>query len=410
MPEFDLAFVRSQFPAFAEQSLNGWAFFENAGGSYPARQVVERLHRFYLRTKVQPYAPYPASRSAGAQMDEAYERLAEWLCVDEDDLHFGPSTSQNVYVLAHAFRAMWKDGDAIIVTNQDHEANSGPWRRLAATGIEVREWRVEEDGSLDPARLADLLDDKVRLVAFPHCSNIVADINPVADICATIRAAGAVSVVDGVSFAPHGLPDVGALGADVYLFSAYKTFGPHQGVMCVRADLARALPNQGHVFNDAYLRKRLVPAGPDHAQIAAMEGIATYMEALENAHFPTGALSDKRTARVAGLIRAREAELVAPLLDWLRDRKGVRLLGPDDPVRRAPTVAVALQMPGHEAAAALSRHRVMAGGDHFYAKRLVEALGVDPDHGVLRLSLTHYTSPEDVAQAIDGLSAVLGAD
>jgi selenocysteine lyase/cysteine desulfurase len=410
MPDFDLAFVRSQFPAFAEQSLSGWAFFENAGGSYPARQTVERLHRFYLRTKVQPYAPYPASRSAGAQMDEAYERMAEWLCVNEDDLHFGPSTSQNVYVLAQAFRGMWQDGDAIIVTNQDHEANTGPWRRLAASGIEIREWTVEEDGTLDPARLAALLDDKVRLVAFPHCSNIVADINPVADICAMIRAAGAVSVVDGVSFAPHGLPDVGALGADVYLFSAYKTFGPHQGVMCVRADLARALPNQGHGFNADDIHKRLVPAGPDHAQIAAMEGVATYMEALENAHFPTGAQSDKRTARVANLIRAREAELVAPLLDWLRGRNGVRLLGPDDPVRRAPTVSVALDMPGEAAAAALSRHRVMAGGGDFYAPRLLQALGVDPARGVLRLSLTHYTSPEDVVQAVDGLTALLGAD
>jgi selenocysteine lyase/cysteine desulfurase len=410
MQDFDLPFVRAQFPAFGQESLAGWAFFENAGGSYPCRQVTERLHRFYTRTKVQPYAPYPASRTAGAQMDEAYERMAEWLCVPANDVHFGPSTSANVYVLAQAFRGMWNDGDAIIVTNQDHEANSGPWRRLAARGIEVREWAVEADGSLDPARLANLLDDKVRLVAFPHCSNIVADINPVAEICVMVRAAGAVSVVDGVSYAPHGLPDVGALGAEVYMFSAYKTFGPHQGVMCVREALARSLPNQSHWFNDDVLRSRLLPSGPDHAQIAAMEGVATYMETLESRHFPTGGASDQRTARLGALIRAREAALLAPLLDWLRGRKGVRLLGPDDPVRRAPTVALALAMPGEEAAAALSRHRVMAGGGDFYATRLVQALGVDPAHGVLRLSFTHYTSEAEVAQAIDGLTALLGAD
>ncbi|MFT6774170.1 MAG: selenocysteine lyase/cysteine desulfurase, partial [Paracoccaceae bacterium] len=124
----------------------------------------------------------------------------------------------------------------------------------------------------------------------------------------------------------------------------------------------------------------------------------------------TGGASDQRTARLGALIRAREAALLAPLLDWLRGRKGVRLLGPDDPVRRAPTVALALAMPGEEAAAALSRHRVMAGGGDFYATRLVQALGVDPAHGVLRLSFTHYTSEAEVAQAIDGLTALLGAD
>jgi selenocysteine lyase/cysteine desulfurase len=410
MPEFDLPFVRAQFPAFAEETLADWAFFENAGGSYPCRQVTERLHRFYTRTKVQPYAPYPASRNAGAQMDEAYARMAEWLCVPPEDVHFGPSTSQNAYVLAQAFRETWAEGDALIVTNQDHEANSGPWRRLAAHGIEIREWRVEADGSLDPARLAGLLDRKVRLVAFPHCSNIVADINPVAEICAMIRAAGAASVVDGVSYAPHGLPDVGALGADVYMFSGYKTFGPHQGVMCVRAETMARLPNQSHWFNDGEIRKRLVPAGPDHAQVAAMEGVVTYMETLDNRHFPTGGAADRRTARVGGLIRAREAALLAPMLDWLRGRNGVRLLGPDDPVRRAPTVALALAMPGEAAAGALARHKIMAGGGDFYANRLIEALGIDPAHGVLRLSFTHYTSEVEIAQAIDALSALLGAD
>ena len=232
LPELNIDFVRSQFPAFEEPSLTGWAFFENAGGSYACRQTIDRLHAFYTKTKVQPYAPYPASAEGGRQMDDATVRLAGLMNVGNDEVHIGPSTTQNTYVLAHAFRSIWSDGDEIIVTNQDHEANTGFWRKLADTGITVNEWKVDpETGMLDPADLDALITDKTKLVAFPHCSNIIGHQNPVASICSTLRAQNIVSVVDGVSAAPHGLPDVTALGADIYLFSAYKTWGPHQGVM-----------------------------------------------------------------------------------------------------------------------------------------------------------------------------------
>ena len=127
----DLDFVRAQFPAFAEPSLQGQAFFENAGGSYTCRQVVERLMRFYTQRKVQPYAPYEASRLGGAEMDEARARLAAIMGIEGDELSFGPSTTQNVYVLAQAFGEMLNAGDVIVCSNQDHEANAGAWRRLA---------------------------------------------------------------------------------------------------------------------------------------------------------------------------------------------------------------------------------------------------------------------------------------
>ena len=147
----DIDWVRSQFPAFSAAPLQGQAFFENAGGSYTCRQVVDRLTRYYTERKVQPYAPYEASRLAGEEMDEARRRIAAMLGVKTHELSFGPSTSQNTYVLANAVRRWLKPGEAIVVTNQDHEANSGVWRRLVEEGIEVREWGIDtETGSLDP--------------------------------------------------------------------------------------------------------------------------------------------------------------------------------------------------------------------------------------------------------------------
>ncbi|HBT00546.1 MAG TPA: nitrogen fixation protein NifS [Citreicella sp.] len=397
----DLTHVRAQFPAFSEPTLQGQAFFENAGGSYTCRPVIDRLTRFYTQRKVQPYAPYAASEAGGAEMDEARSRLARLMNVAPDELSFGPSTTANTYVLAQAFRRFMRPGEVIIVTDQDHEANSGPWRRLAEEGIKIREWRMNpRTGHLDPADLEALLDDDVRLVCFPHCSNVVAEINPVAEITALAHAAGAFTCVDGVSYAPHGLPDMDALGADIYLFSAYKTYGPHQGLMLIRRALAEALPNQGHSFNGGSLYKRFTPAGPDHAQVAACAGIADYIEGLA-AHHGVSA------AEVSGLMRAQEIALSGPLLDYLAGRNDLRLLGPAQAKGRAPTFALALDRPGAELAAALAPHGIMAGGGDFYAVRALQALGVDPARGVLRLSFTHYTSEAEISQLISALDAVL---
>ncbi len=406
----DLDFVRAQFPAFASPVLSTHAFFENAGGSYPCRQVVDRLTRFYTDRKVQPGSPQPAGQLGGAEMDEARDRLSAMMGVDHDEVSFGPSTSANTFVLANAVR-VWLRGKSasIVVTNQDHEANSGVWRRLADEGIEVREWQIDPvTGHLDPADLAVLLaDGRVRLVAFPHCSNVVAEINDVAGICAMARAAGARTVVDGVSYAPHGFPDVRGLGCDVYLFSAYKTYGPHLGIMVIARDFGMEMPAQCHYFNADTLYKRFTPAGPDHAQIAASAGMADYVDALHARHFAAEADAAARNRAVHDLMRAAEIETVAPLMDYLAARNDLRLIGPRDPAVRAPTVAVALDRDAVPVSEELATHGIGCWAGDFYAVRPLQAMGVDMARGVLRLSLTHYTSAGDVTRLIGALDRIL---
>jgi len=410
MTQLDLNFVRSQFPAFDSPVLSSHAFFENAGGSYPCRAVVDRLHRFYLDRKVQPYGPYPGAQAGGAEMDEARARLAALMGVTDAQVSFGPSTSANTYVLAQAVR-VWLRGQnaAIVVTNQDHEANSGVWRRLADEGIEVREWKIDPvTGSLDPAGLAALLaDGKVRLVAFPHCSNVVAEINDVAEISAMAKAAGARVVVDGVSYAPHGFPDFPALGCDVYLFSAYKTYGPHQGIMVISQEFGAELPAQGHWFNAGSLYKRFTPAGPDHAQIAACAGMADYVDALHAHHFAAEPDARLRNRAVHDLMRTQEVAVVAPLLDYLAARNDLRLLGPRRAEDRAPTVAVALDRAAEPVSEALGREGIACWAGDFYAVRPLEAMGINLSNGVLRMSATHYTREKDVSQLIAALDRVL---
>jgi selenocysteine lyase/cysteine desulfurase len=410
MTQLDLNFVRNQFPAFDSPVLSGHSFFENAGGSYPCRQVVDRLHRFYLDRKVQPYGPYPGAQAGGAEMDEARARLAAMMGVAGPQVSFGPSTSANTYVLAQAVRVWLRGANAaIVVTNQDHEANSGVWRRLADEGIEVREWKVDpQTGSLNSADLGKLLaDGRVKLVCFPHCSNVVAEINDVAAISAQAKAAGARVVVDGVSYAPHGFPDFNALGCDVYLFSAYKTYGPHQGIMVIAEDFGAELPAQGHYFNAGSLYKRFTPAGPDHAQIAACAGMADYIDALHAHHFGAEPDAAARNRAVHDLMRAQEVAVVAPLLDYLAARNDLRLIGPRRAEDRAPTVAVALDRAAEPVSEALGRDGIACWAGDFYAVRPLTAMGVDLGKGVLRLSSVHYTSAEDVSRLIAALDRVL---
>lgn len=409
MSALDLEFVRAQFPAFSSPVLSSHAFFENAGGSFPCRQVVDRLHRFYTDRKVQPYAPYPGAEAGGAEMDEARTRLAEMMGVAREEVSFGPSTSANTYVLAQAVRQWLRGKDAaIVVTDQDHEANSGVWRRLADEGITVREWKLDPaTGSLHLADLQALLaDGKVRLVCFPHCSNVVAEINDVAEIAALARSHGARTVVDGVSYAPHGFPDVAALGCDVYLFSAYKTYGPHQGIMVIRADWGMELPAQCHFFNAGSLYKRFTPAGPDHAQIAACAGMADYIDAVAARHGIGGGAA-ARNRGVHDLMRAQEVAVIAPLLDYLAARNDLRLIGPRDATRRAPTVAVRLDRAAEPVSVALGQRGIACWAGDFYAVRPLTAMGVDLEQGVLRMSSVHYTSADDVTRLIAALDEVL---
>ena len=414
--KLDLGFVRRQFPAFAESSLAGQAFFENAGGSYACGPVISRLGEYYRRLKVQPYYDFPASTEAGQWMDASRVRLAEYLGVTAREVHFGPSTSQNTYVLAQAFRALLKPGDEIIVTNQDHEGNSGSWRRLAAHGVTVREWRVDPDtGVLAEADLERLLTERTRLLTFPHASNVVAHINPVARITARARAAGVITVVDGVAWAPHGLPDVAELGPDIYLFSLYKTYGPHQGLMVVRGGLVERLGNENHWFNVNEPLKRLVPAEPDHAQVAAARGIAEYFDALDAHHGagggPAGAGDPgARAARVRALLRGAEVPLLTALLEYLAERGDIRVLGPKVAEQRAATVAFVTEtIEPVEVVRALARRGFMAGNGNFYAVRVLQAMNVNPDRGAVRLSMLHYNSSDEVMGVIEALEQILGA-
>ena len=405
----DLKFIRSQFPAFKEPTLEGWAFFENAGGSYPCKQVITHLTDFYMKNKVQVYYPYPASTLAGKLMDASYKRMADYLNVEASEIHFGPSTTQNIYVLANAMRPMWSDGDEIVASCQDHEANSGAWRKLENQGIKILEWHVNpKTGLLELDDLDRLLSNKTKMVAYPHCSNVIGHINPVKEISNMVQEFGALSVVDGVGYAPHGFPDLKDLGADVYLFSLYKTFGPHLGLMYVDKDLIGNMENQSHFFKEGNTKSILTPAGPDHAQIAAASGVLDYFDAVYEHHFNIEAKPSDKGKAINKLFLDHETALLEHLLKFLKSHDGIRIVGTDTVKDRAPIVSfIPISKNIKRVYANLTKHKLMLGIGHFYAVRPLMEMDVPTQPGVIRISFLHYTSFEDIDQLIEGLKIAL---
>ena len=277
----DIDYVRSQFPAFNDPLSSKWSFFENAGGSYVPQNVVDHLNNFMVSTKVQPYASYDMSDIAGKNMDKATHYFAEMINAKENEIIIGSSTTINMYVLSNAMKHIIEPDDEVIVTNQDHEANIGAWRKLKNSGAKVKEWQLNpESGELEIEKLQQLLTSKTKILAVTHCSNIVGSINDIKKITKLAHKFGAYVIADGVSYAPHGFPDVKDLDVDFYAFSLYKTFGPHLALLYGKKEILDKLPNQNHEFLEGNVPYTLNPGGPNHEELASLIGISEYFENL----------------------------------------------------------------------------------------------------------------------------------
>ncbi|MFT5571954.1 MAG: selenocysteine lyase/cysteine desulfurase [Cryomorphaceae bacterium] len=412
--KLDLEFVRKQFNQLNDDP--DLVFASNAGGSYVCNQVNEIFENYNRHTRVQPYNNFAPSSNAGLAMDRAKDLWAQALNIEVSELTVGPSTSMNTYVMANAISTNWTPGDEIVVTNQDHETNIGVWRRKAdEKGVTIREWASDpETGLLNIEDLAGLLSNKTRWVFFTHCSNIVGTANPVSEITAEIKKSSSARVlVDAVAYAPHHISDMQTLGVDAYVFSLYKVFGPHQSLLYTSSDLQTELSSQAHYFLQGDVTKYLNPTGPQHAQVAACAGVIDYLDALHSHHFGAVALSSPQKMHdIHRLIQVHETNLTKPLVDYLANHKNVRLIGKPHTQDndRAPTIAFRpLNQTSAELTATLQAANIGTEYGDFYATRLIEGVGIDPSDGVVRLSLLHYNSMQDVDKILRELDIALSA-
>ena len=409
--KLDLDFVRSQFPAFKDPLCKDWSFFENAGGSYVPQQVIDRLNNFMVSTKVQPYAEYPMSKIAGENMDEATELFAKMINANSKEIIIGGSTSINLYVLSNALKYSLKPGDEVIVTNQDHEANISPWRRLSEVGANIKEWKINpETAELDIETFENLLTDKTRIVAVTHCSNIVGTVNNLKKISELAHKKNAIVIGDGVSYAPHGFPDVKELGVDFYTFSLYKTYGPHLALLYGKENILKKLPNQNHQFLEGNYPYTINPGGPNHEELVSLIGIYEYMMELFKHHFNASNITVReKINEVNKLISMHEEEIANPILDFISKRKDLNLIGKNKIVNknRAPTISFTNKhKKSSEISNILVSNNIATRNDNFYAWRCLEALKIDTADGLVRLSMSHYNSKIDTDKVLEALKKI----
>ena len=409
--KLDLNFVRSQFPAFNDPLCKDWSFFENAGGSYVPQQVIDRLNNFMISTKVQPYAEYPMSKIAGDNMDKATELFAKMINAKNKEIIIGGSTSINLYVLSNALKYSIKPGDEVIVTNQDHEANISPWRRLSEVGSNIKEWRINpETAELDIEDFETLLTDKTKIVAVTHCSNIVGTVNNLKQISKLAHKKNAIVIGDGVSFAPHGFPDVKELGVDFYTFSLYKTYGPHLALLYGKEDILKKLPNQNHQFLKNDYPYTINPGGPNHEELASLIGIFDYLMDLYNIHFYNQKISIRKKIEAVNILIAKhEEEIANPILKHIDKRNDLKLIGKNKIVNknRAPTISfISRNISSKKVSEILIKNNIATRNDNFYAWRCLEALNINTEDGIVRLSMTHYNTKNDTDKLISALKKV----
>ena len=408
----DIEFVRKQFPVFQNPKTADFAFFENAGGTYVPKHVIEKLNDFMITKKVQPYGDFGPSIEAGNEMDNSLEKIAELLNISKNEFIIGPSTTMNMFLLSNAIKDWLKTDDEIIVTNQDHEANIGSWRKLAEKGISIKEWKFNpKSAELEVEDLKNLITKRTKFICVCHTSNVVASINNLKEIISIAHSHDIKVVGDGVAYMAHDIIDLKELDIDFYGFSLYKTYGPHLALLYGKKELLDQTKNLNHEFLASEIPYTMNPGGPNHEELACLSGVTDYYETLYSHHFTEQGLNlHEKGKKVFELIYNHEETLIKTLIEFLKLKKNVRLIGKTAHSRseRMPTVSFTVKDKSSlEIAKAAGKNQIGIRNGEFYAWRCLKGLGIEPNDGVVRVSMVHYNNIEEVNRLIDFLDTIL---
>ena len=409
MIPLNLATIRAEFPALAGDCT----YLDNAGGSQVLRRVADRIHDYLLTSSVQLGASYAQSQRASEKVLSARRAVAELINAPHDDeVVMGAATTALMFIFTQALLPGIRPGDEIIVTNTDHEANIGGWRRLQQAGGVIKTWEVNRDSlMLELGDLDRLLNDRTKWVAMTHASNVLGSVNPVAEVARRVHAAGGRLCVDGVAYAPHRLVDVQASGADIYVFSFYKVFGPHYAVLWGHRELLLSLPSLNHHFiGPEVLPYKLQPGNVNFELSWGCAGIADYLHDVGTSLGASG--TRRQRMQCAFDAFARHEDLLAEqLLSYLRGKHGVSIIGQDRVTNgnRVPTISFVVVGQHSEAIVRhMDKFNIGIRFGDFYARSLIEALNLQAQGGVVRVSMAHYNTADEIDRLIRYLDDIIG--
>ena len=417
--KFDVPYVRRQFPALS-RTIEGHpvAYFDSPGGTQVPQRVVDAVTDYLVNHNSNTHGYFATTIETDHLLADARDALADLLGCDWDEVAFGANTTTLNFLLAHSLARDLKEGDEVVITELDHEANRGPWISLQDRGVVVREVPVDTATcSLDWDAFERIVNERTRIVAAVWASNAVGTVNDVARVVELARSVGALTVIDAVHYALHGVIDVAALGCDFLLCSAYKFFAPHVGVLYARreaAELVRPLRLRTQLRETPF---KFETGTLDHEGIAGAAAAVEFIADLGRHHLRRvaadprlagrlEALDGRRRRIVAGMVagEAYEQPLAAHLIQGLREMPGVTVYGPPDGHPRTSTVAFTVgALRPEEVCRRLGGEGLFLWDGHFYAIRLVERLGLLERGGLVRAGLAPYTTADEVERLLDAV-------
>jgi cysteine desulfurase family protein (TIGR01976 family) len=394
--------IRALFPAL-ERRHHGHAvaYFDGPGGTQVPRSVAEAVRDYLLHHNANTHWHYPTSEETDRILAEARASVADLLGAAPPEIVFGANMTTLTFHLGRALGRGWGPGDEVVVTELDHHANVAPWRALERErGITVRAVPLAlESGELDWAALDRAVSPRTRLLAIGAASNALGTITDVSRACALARAAGALSFVDAVHYAPHALVDVRAIGCDFLACSAYKFYGPHVGVLFGQQARLEALDAPKLAPAPDSAPERMETGTLDHEGIAGAGAAVEFLAGLT-----TGGARRERLRRVYAGLHRRGQELVERLWEGLGGIPGVVRYGPPPGRPRTPTVSFTVDgRSSEEVAVALAGEGVFVSNGDFYATTVVERLGLT-GQGLVRAGCACYTTADEIDRLVDGVA------
>jgi cysteine desulfurase family protein (TIGR01976 family) len=406
--EIDVDAVRAQFPALQRPSVGGEpaVFFDGPGGTQVPQSVIEAVAGYLSNINANIEGEFETSAKTDEMFAKARSYGGAFVGGSSDGISFGPNMTTLNFNLIRAFGRTLKEGDEIVTTTLDHDANVSPWLLMAQDrGLVVRTVGLTEDLNLDLEDLKSKLSDKTKVVAFCLASNAVGTLTPAQEVSKLAHEAGALAWADAVAYAPHRRIDVASLGCDVLLCSPYKFFGPHLGMSWMRTDLAETLPAE-----------RVRPAGtkpPGHrfeTGTQLHENIAGFIAAVDYlAELGDGDDLRARLDSAFGAIKNRETELADQLLRGLGDLPNVQVAGVQDadPHHRVGTFGLLVEKSPASLSRALGAQGIYTWNGNFYAQNVVEHLGLDLEEGLLRIGLMHYNTEGEIQRCLEQLGLLV---
>ncbi len=399
----DVVAARSRFPALSRLVAGNRAIYaDGPGGTQVPESVIDAVSGYLERGGSNLGGPFVTSEETARVVAGARGAVADLFgATSGDEIAFGQNMTSLTLALGRALARTWSEGDEVVVTRLDHDANVSSWMQAASeSGAVVRHVDFDrETGTLDPAAFDAVLSPRTRLVAVTHASNAIGTVVDVAEVAARAHDVGALVFVDAVHYAPHGPLDVDAAGSDFLAASAYKFFGPHVGALYGRSELLAGL--------DA-VRIRPAPSDPPGKwetgtqSFESLAGVTAAVEYLEG--LGEGATRRERLVSALEATRAYEAELSRRFLDGIAAMGHVRCYGIPKPAGRTPTFAVAVESMSPAAVAArLGSQGIFVWHGHYYALEVMAYLGVLDSGGLVRIGFVHYNTPDEVDRVLEAL-------